>query len=209
MKYVKILSYNEKASDCVIAQCFDVPLNMLIPVSVAGELNTDTNTVKSENAYYVKINGNKCDVQSGQIIGLCVNKVEPNLSGSGRFSYLYDEAGKRRIFIGDLNAFSWGELVMKLAIAELIYSTDDEIMEVPAALKTVAEQKKEIETLSDRVETLQSDLSSAMCRIQEKDETIAKLESDLTAPSPEKKKRSWKRMFENIFGSEDSMSYDG
>jgi hypothetical protein len=208
MKYVKILSLESKPA-AVVAQCFDVPLNMLIPVSIAGEFDKTDRIIKEDSLYYININETKHNVKPKQIIGLCINKIDPNLNGPDRFSYLYDDSAKRRVFIGDLNAFSWGELVMKLAIAGLVYSTDDEIMEVPAALKTVTEQKKEIERLSDRIETLQSDLSSASSRLQEKDEMIAKLETELTTPPPERKKRSWKRMFENIFGSEDSPSYDG
>lgn len=207
MKYVKILSLESKSS-AVVAQCFDVPLNMLIPVSIAGEFDETDRITKEDSLYYININKTKHNVKPKQIIGLCINKIDPNLNGPDRFSYLYDDSAKRRVFIGDLNAFSWGELVMKLAIAGLVYSTDDEIMEVPAALKAVAEQKKEIEALSGRIETLQSDLSSATRRIQEKDETIAKLETELASPLPERKKRSWKQMFENIFGSEDSPSYD-
>lgn len=207
MKYVKILSLETK-SYAMVMQCFDVPLNMLIPVSLVGEFDKANRITNENRLYCVDINKTKYTVKPKQIIGLCINKIDPNLDGPGRFSYLYDDTAKRRVFVGDLKAFSWGELVMKLTISGLVYSTDDEIMEVPAALKTVLEQKKDIERLSDRIETLQSDLSSASNRLQEKDETIARLETELTTPPPERKKRSWKQTFENIFGSEDSLSYD-
>ena len=139
MKYVKILSLEAKSS-ATVAQCFDVPLNMLVPVSIAGEFDKESNNViQSSGEYYINTSKIQHRASPGQIIGLCINKIDPNLNGPDRFSYLYDASSSRRVFIGDLNAFSWGELVMKLAIAGLIYSTDDEVMEVPVALKTVAE----------------------------------------------------------------------
>ena len=132
MKYVKMLAFESKLS-AVVAQCFDVPLNMLIPMSIAGEFDKEDKTFKGKGQYYINIGETTYQVAPRQIIGLCVNKIDPNLNGLDRFSYLYDDSAKRRVFVGDLNAFSWGELVMKLTIAGLIYSTDDEIMEVPAA----------------------------------------------------------------------------
>ena len=171
MKYVKIIRLDSKPG-AVIAQNFDVPLNMLIPVSVAGEFKD--NVVKVESKYYFSVNETKHSVTPGQIIGLCINKIDPDLDGASRFSYLYDAAAKRRVFIGDLGAFSWGELVLKMTVAGLVYSTDGEIMEVPEALRTVIEQKRELETLSGRIDTLQSDLAAMGKKLLEKDEKIAR-----------------------------------
>jgi len=212
MKYVKLIQlYNGK--DEILCEVLDVPLGRIVPVSLYGKIFDAKNgreRIEKCRQFEIMLNSQRHAVDCGVIYELCVPGLYDEAGKPLRFRYVFDEKAEKRVAVKDLSAESLPELILKLTVAGLIHSTDSVLPDIPQAVLDLDEIKKEAAEKDRRIERLLGQVDELKSKIIEKENEISSLR-DGTRPSGcerAKKTSVWKRMIENMFGSEDDESYE-
>ena len=204
MKYIKLIRLYDYDNE-TISEIQDVPLNRIITASLHGTMLKD-GTMKAGKSFSVKVSGKHLDVDKNVIYKVYV----PGLmckDGTCDWMYVFDAAAERRILIGELGATSMPELILKLTLHGLIYSTDSVLMDIPEAVRQVAELKGELMEKNREIAELREKLEDTRSRLAAAEDRANGLAVGSQDPSVKNMSR-WKRMIEGIFGSEGDESLE-
>lgn len=212
MKYVKLmLLYNGK--DETLGEIVDVPLGRIIPVSLYGkifDLKNGNEKIEKCRQFSIALNGERQVVDRNVIYELRVPGLFDDAGKPVTFRYVFDEKAEKRVAVKDLSAESLPELILKLTVAGLVHSTDSMLPDIPQAILDLNKMKEEAAEKDKQIERLLGQVNELKSKIIEKENEISSLR-DRTRPSGgerAKKVSAWKRMIENMFGSEDDESYE-
>ena len=218
MKYIKLIHIiTSSKSNEKIAECIDVPLNKICVSSLLGTIDDDGKMRKIEH-FTVPTFGRTRDVFPGVIYQVYLLGFLPITNtgekmGDNGFRYVFDAAAGERVLVSDLNATSFAELILKLELRGMVYSTDDAMPDVPEALKRLDECKIEVDRRDRQLESLREEIAEKNKALDRQAGEIAELmkkpdEQSGSSSPPGKKTSWWKRSFESMFGSEDDPSWE-
>ena len=212
MKYIKLIRvYCLK--DEKIAECIDVPLNKICVASLYGMMDDDLKLHKADVRFSVDSFGVKTVIDPGVIYQLIPSGKGANgtVQDNG-FRFILDSVSNEKVPISDLNAKSFAELILKMELRGLVYSTDDAMPDIPEALVRLDACKAEIEHRDSQLESLRAEIAEKNKALDRQAAEISKLNEKLQEGQGRvsgKKASWWKRMFEKTFGSEDDPSWEG
>lgn len=211
MKYIKLIGIGGNSSQ-TIAECIDVPLNKICVSSMISAMDDDGNLRTDVQGFSCNLPGGGSRVIEPGVI----NKVY--LLGYKWFRFVFDETANKRVFVSDLNAKSFAELILKMELRGLVYSTDGDMPDIPEALTRLHDCKAEIERRDSQLESLRAETAGMRAEIAEKNraierqaEEISRLNEKLSGGGntpPGKNASWWKTAFEKMFGSEDDPSWE-
>lgn len=204
MKYIKLIDISDDDNQN-IAKCVDVPLNKICVSSMIGTVDNDGNLQTNVQGFSCTLPGGGSRIIEPGVI----NKVY--LLGYKWFRFVFDETANKRIPVSDLNAKSFAELILKMELRGLVYSTDGDMPDIPEALARLQGCKAEIDRRDSQLESLRAEIVEKNRAIERQAEEISRLNEKLSGGgnSPPGKKASWwKTTFEKMFGSEYDPSWE-